>query len=390
MNFKITNQDELSKKITLNIKAVSSNKIIESLKNLKLKISGNNMEIISYNCENCVISNFPIENINIEENCEFLVDANTFQNILGQSLDFSAKEINISVNLEKEIMTLSYNGIEFVLKILKNTKDFDSAPNLDSYTDFKTAVFNKNSLRRAISNTKKCASKDPAKPILEAITIDVKENSSSVIALDGIRLAINTIECESSDTFKTSLHAFTSISILSDILKNGYDFVELNSNGIYTMVENDDTVVFLKEIPDKLFDYNKFVTKNNETTNIKVNKTLLEKALSATKIGNSKNSAIELRVDHNNNKIVFKNLNNTISEDCVQSCEVPLDVEISGLLKTNLNIAFNCLYLLDLLSSVYTEDCNLILQGETAPFFIENENDKKSTYLLLPVRRISR
>ena len=386
MNFKIKNQDELSKKITLNLKATSSNKIIESFKSLKLKITGNTMEIVSYNCENCVISNFEIDNIDVIDGCEFLVDANIFQNIIDTSIEFAANEINAEINLDKERMVLSYNGIKFNLKILKNTKDFESAPSLDTYSEFKTAIFNKNNLRRAFLNTRKCTLKDPAKPILEAININIKENVADVVALDGYRLAINTIECESSDEFKTSLNVAGSISILTEILKNGYDFVELNSNGIYTMVENDDTVVFLREIPDKLIDYNKLIKRGDNTIKIKVDKNQLEKSLSATKIGNSKNSAVQLSVNHNESKIFLKTLNDTVSGNCVEGCEIPLNVTIDSASQNDLTLSFNCMFLLDLLGSFYTEKCNLILQSSIEPFFIENENDNKSIYLLLPVR----
>lgn len=385
MKFIIKNQEELSKKLTLNLKATSSNNIIEAFKNLKLKIKNNTIEITSYNNESCVISTLEISNDNIEE-CEFLVDANAFKNVIDKLIEFSASEISASLDLEKERIYLSYKGIKFSLKIFKNTNDFKGAPNLDTYSTYKTAVFNKNILRRALLNTKKCTIKDQARPILEAINIVIDNNKADVVAIDGYKLALNTIECESCDSFRTSLSASGSVSILTDILQNGYDFVELNSNGVYTMVENDDHTVFLKEMQGQLIDYNKLSRRRDDSIKIKVNKKSLQTAITGTKIGNKANAPVRLTINPNDSKIIFDIVKTTIHSDVVDSCEIPINVEIENSSNEKLDIFFNSLYFLDLLSSIYTDNCNLIIQSSREPFFLENENDDKSTYLLLPVR----
>lgn len=385
MKFIIKNQEELSKKLTLNLKATASNKIIESLKNLKVVIKDNAMEITSYNGESCVISTFTVEN-EIEGTAEFLVEANTFKSLIDKFTEFSVPQINVSLDNEEERMYLTYGGIKFNLKILKNTRDFNGAPNLDTYTDYKTVVFNKNQLRRAFSNTQKCTSKDQAKPILEAVNIMVNEETADVVTLDGYKLALNTITCESADSFTVSLSASNSIPILSDILKNGYDFVELNTNGVYTMVENDDTVVFLKQISEKVPNYKRLLQRKEQITTITLNKKMLENALTATKIGNTGNSPVQVSINPNESTVTVKASGSAVSGDTVEVCEIPVTARIDSNTQDILELGFNNVFLLELLNSVYTENCKLIIQGAVEPFFIENENDSKSVYLLLPIR----
>ena len=83
VNFKIKKHKELSKRLNLNLKATSSNSLIESFKYLKLKINNDTMEITSYNNESCVISTVEIENENAEVH-EFLVDANILKSIVDK------------------------------------------------------------------------------------------------------------------------------------------------------------------------------------------------------------------------------------------------------------------------------------------------------------------
>lgn len=385
MKFIIKNQEELSKKLALNLKATSSNKLVESLKHLKVVIKGNTMENTSYNGESCVISTFSIENES-SETTEFLVEASIFKNIIDKFIEFKVPHINVTLDDAKERMYLSYGGIKFNLKILKNTKDFNGAPNLDTYNDYKTVIFNKNQLRRAFSNTQKCTSKDQAKPILEAINILVSEETADVVTLDGYKLALNTITCESSDSFNVSLSSSNSIPILTDILKNGYDFVELNTNGVYTMVENDDTVVFLKQISDKIPNYKKLLQRQENSTKITVNKKMLESALTATKIGNTGNSPTQISINSKDGTVTAKASGSIVAGDVLDNCEIPVPATIHSNNEEELIIGFNNVFLLEILNSIYTENCNLIIQSPIAPFFIENENDNKSTYLLLPIK----
>ena len=385
MNFIINKHEELSKKLTLNLKATSSNNIVESFKNLKLKINNNTMEITSYNNESCVISTIEICNKNTDE-YEFLVDANIFKNIIDKLIEFSASEIHIALDFEKERMNVSYNEIKFILKIFKDTKDFVNAPNLDSYDNYKTAVFKTNALRRAFLNTKKCTTKDPARPILEAVNIIIDNNKADIFAIDGYKLAFNELECDCNDSFKTSLSSNSAISILTEVLNDGFDFVELNSNGVYTMVENDNLVVFFREISGDTIDYHKFMTKRADSTIIKINKKSLSSAITATKIGNNANAPVRLRVNPTENTITFSVAKTNAYNGAVDGCEIPISVELEHSLDDNLDVYFNSIFFIELLSSIYTDNCNLIIQNSMQPFFLENENDNKATYLLLPVR----
>lgn len=385
MNFTIKKHEELSKKLTLNLKATSSNSIVEAFKNLKLKIKNNTLEVTSYNSESCVISTIDILNENSDE-YEFLVEANIFKSIIDKFIEFSVPEIYIFVDLEKEKMNIRFDRIQYNLKIVKDTKDFANAPNLESYNNYKTAVFKTNVLRRAFLNTKKCTKKDQARPILEAVNIVINDNKADIFAIDGYKLAFNELECDCSESFKTSLSNSSAISILTDVLNDGFDFVELNSNGVYTMVENDNLVVFFREICGETINYHKFISRIPESLRITVNKKSLLSAITGTNIGNSSNAPVRLRVNPSDNTITFSVAKTHEYNGAVNNCEIPIEVEIENKPEDILDIYFNSIFFIELLSSIYTDNCNLIIQSSMQPFFLENEHDNKSTYLLLPVR----
>lgn len=386
MNFIIENQEELTKKLALNMKAVSSSRLIQSLKSFKISIQGNILEITSYNGESCVISVSEIINESAED-CVFLVDANTFKSVIDKFIELNAKSINVFIDLEQSKMHLNCRGIEFYLNIMKNIEGFESIPTIDTFKDYKTAVFNKAQLKRALLNTQKCSSKDPARPILEAISIFVDEKSAEVVALDGFRMACNQIECESEDSFKVSLSTLNTMSIVYDILKGGYDFVEINSDGVYTMIENDDTVVFLKQVAGELPNYKQLLKiDDKEASSIVVDKKTLESALNATRIGSSGSVATELVVNPKANSFTVKSRASLgASENIVDEFAISVDATMNFTQEERISLFFNNIYLIEILQSIYTEKCELIVRGNSKPLFIYNKDDKKSTYLLSPV-----
>lgn len=386
MKFIITNQEELSKKIALNTKVSSSNKIIESFKNLKITIKDNSLEITSFNGENCIISNFTIDNKDsFTEEFDFLVDGDAFKNIIDTFTGFNCPQINVSIDLERDRVNLNYNNIKFNLKIQRDTRDFNGTPKLDTYEDYKTAIFNKNALRIAILNTQKCAGKDQAKPILEAVNLVIKEDKADVVTLDGYKAAYNEIECESSEEFVISLSSISAIPIVLDVLKSGYDFVEINTNGVYVMIENDDTVIFLKQIPGTLVNYNKLLNKRDDSYFITLNKKTLESALSATRVGSSATSPIKLTVNPKEQSLKVESVGSTLSGDSVDNFEITLPVKIKYTNDAVSEVSINRTFISDLLKSIYTENCVLTIRSGFEPLFLENENNDKSLYLMLPV-----
>lgn len=388
MNFIINKQEELSKKIALNTKVSSSNKLIESFKNLKIAVKENSLEITSFNGENCIITTFSIENkSSFTEELEFLVDGDAFKNIIDAFTEFNCPYINVFVDYEKERMNLNYKNLKFNLKILRDTKDFNGTPKLDTYDDYKTAIFNKNALRIAILNTQKCAGKDQARPILEAVNFVVKGDTADIVTLDGYKAAYNQIECESSDEFTVSLSSSSAMPIILDILKSGYDFVEINTNGVYVMIENDDTIVFLKQINGNLPNYSKLLKKRDDAYFITLNKKTLESALSATRIGTSSTSPIKLTIDTNNKSLIIQSTGSAVSGDVVDDIEISLDVTLNHTKEECLDIFINRMFITDLLKSIYTEDCRLTIQSAMEPLFVENENVDKAIYLMLPVNQ---
>lgn len=386
MKFTINNQEELSKRIALNTKVSSSNKLIDSFKNIKIVVKENCLEMTSFNGENCIITNFKIDNIeSFSEGVEFLVDGDAFKNIVDTFINFKCPYINVFLDLDKDRLNLRYNNIKFNLKIQKNTRDFNGTPKLDTYENYKTAIFNKNALRIAILNTQKCASKDQAKPILEAVNIIVKGNVADIVTLDGYKAAYNQISCECEDDFAISLSSNGAIPIVLDILKSGYDFVEINTDGVYTMIENDDTVIFLKQVTGNIPNYKKLLNIKDDSYFLTLDKKTLESALRASKIGSSATSPIKLTVNTEDSTLTIESAGDVSAGDCIDNFEITLPVTLTCTSANNLDVYINHMFITDLLKSIYTENCILTLKSAVEPLFIENENNDKSIYLMLPV-----
>lgn len=380
MKFKLVNQKDYMKKLALNLKAVSNTRIVESFKNFKITIKGDELQTLSFNGENCIVTLFKIEN---PDNCEcsFLVESGAFRDIIDK---FSKTEyINLNYDEDSKKLRFSFGRRRLNIKVFQDTTDFDSAPSLENFKDFKTVTVNKYVLQKAFKHISKFTSDDKTRPILEAINFIIDEDKMEIFASDGYRLGAHTADCQSSEAFNILINSSKSKSIIEEVLKNGYDFVEINSNGIYTMIENDDAIIFLKQISGEPLEYKKLLTRE-ERYSIIVKTSDLKESLNVVMIERGVLNPVALILNPEESTMTIKNIDGKVVEDCEDIIDIKFMNELEDL--SPFEIKFNGVYLLDVLSCITEDECVMHFDTNVKPVFVQNMENKRAIYLTLPVR----
>lgn len=380
MHFIVYNKKELLKKVSLNVKTIERNNIVSSLSSIKLEIVDSTLILTSFDGNNCVVSKMDIENVS-GVNQSVLIDSVSFKTIVDRLTMVKSDSMEFELLSDLSEMSIKSNRTRLKVKTVLDTSDFDIVPSLDEFANYKRVSFDKEDLIRAVSNVSKCSSKDNTKPLLEAVNFVINDNMCDVVSLDGYKLALNILECDSSENFKISISANKLKSVLKDICSNEDNRVELKTNEKYVLIQSGDNNIFIREIEGSLAPYKRLLDKKYGYE-ILINKEELSYIVNSSMMATSKdNKVVKLIVNPKDSIIEFNSKGDIIS-DFTDDMEVNFNVSEEDALE----IAFNSTYLIDLVKNIESENVKMYLKDAVSPVYMENEEDGRDVYLVLPVR----
>ena len=230
-------------------------------------------------------------------------------------------------------------------------------------------------LKTLISKVVFCAATDDSRPILKGCLLEANDGVLSATALDGFRMAYSYCETkETSGNFKIVCPARTLTEISRMLDGDGDLKIYTEKNMLSVAVK--DTV-----ITSKLY-LGEFVKRENVyplgfATKVTVNRAELCESV--------ERASVLIRGDKNN-LIMFDikpgKIGLTANSEMGKIDEIVL-AELDG---AELKIAMNAKYLLDALKALDEENVVLSFNAPVMPFTAENLENKKSEYLILPVR----
>lgn len=379
MQFIVEDKKDLVKKVALNIKAIEKNAIVSSLSNIKLEVLDSMLILTSFDGNNCVVSKLAITNVaNI--NRSIMVDSAYFKNILDKLSSLKSSNIEFEL-LDTSELSIKSGRTKLKMKTILDTTDFSTVPKVEEFKDYKTVAFDKGELISAVAKVAKCSLKNNTQPILEAVNIMVEEDSADIFCLDGYRLGMNVVECSGSETFKISVSATRLNDVLKDVALSDADVVELKSNGKYVLIQSGDITIFIREIEGSVAPYKRLLSKSY-LYEILADKDELEWVLNTSMMATSKeNKIVRLTLKPEDSIIEFNS-----SGDIITDLSNEIDVDLTLTEESELEIAFNATYLLDLIKCTKSKQVKIYFKDSQSPAYIENEDGEDETYLVLPVR----
>mgnify|MGYP002616084620 FL=1 len=160
-------------------KAVASNSTIPALEGIKVKVTPNQVELTGYNLEIGITTTLMAIT---EGEGEFVIDSRIFSEMTRKmSDDVIVFELN-----ENMTVAISSGNTQCSITAM-SAEEYPELPKVDTGTPIKIP---QGTLKSMISNTKYAVSTTEVKPIFTGELFDIENNSFSMVAMDGFRLAI--------------------------------------------------------------------------------------------------------------------------------------------------------------------------------------------------------
>jgi DNA polymerase-3 subunit beta len=265
--------------------------------------------------------------------------------------------------------------VKFVLSTME-AKSFPILYKSEEENSFEIEVKN---FKKAISQTAFCCATDESRPILKGCLLETSNGKLTATALDGFRMACSYCDVvDGTGEMKIVCPART-LTEISRMLGSEENTLKIyaSKNLLYVAVE--DTVIMSRLLAGE------FVRKENIypvdfVTKVNVKRTELIDSIerASVLIRGDKNNLIQF--DIKMNKIVI-----TANSE-MGKVEETVGADLDG---KELKIAMNGKFILDAIKALNEETIVLSFNTSISPFVLENAEDNRCQYLVLPVRTTS-
>ncbi len=346
------------------VKACATKTITPVLECIKLQAKNDVLTLTAYDGEISIEKKVKAEVMDEGEVC---VNGKFFSDFVGK-ISFS----DVVISSDEKGIAIRYGESESYMQTLPASDFPIISCDIEEDKYFETSEKN---FKELISKVVFCCATDESRPILKGCLLEVKENTLYASALDGFRMACSHTELLSKGGDMKIVCPARTLNEISRMLGDD-ETVKIYADKNRLSVSTKETT-----ITSRLYT-GEFVKKENIfpvqfTTNVKISKDSLLESV--------ERASILIRGDKNN-LVVFdiKNGKVTVSANSeIGKIEESIEAEIEGV---DLRIAVNGKYMTDALKALKEEKIILSFNSAIAPFTLENEEDKKDEYLVMPLR----
>ncbi len=346
-------------------KACAVKTITPVLECIKLRAENDSLTLTAYDGEISIEKKIKAE---VLEEGELCVNGKTFADFVGKIVGFE-----VAISSDEKGIIIRYADSESYMQSLP-AEDF---PNLGDRTTEGKEYFEvkENELKELIGKIVFCCATDGSRPILKGALLEAKEGKLTATALDGFRMAYAYANIEgSSAEMKIVCPARTLVEISR--MLDGDGALKIYADKYLLSVAVQDTV-----ITSRLY-AGEFVKKENIypiefTTKVIAKRSELIDSVERASVlirGDKYNLVI---LDVKPDKIVI-----TANSD-MGKIEETVSAELDG---KEVKVAMNSKYLLDAVKALTEENVLLSFNTAVTPFTVENLEDKRWQYLVLPLR----
>lgn len=357
---------------------VSSKNTITAVEGILITCEGDKVVLTSYDLEKGTIIKIDAE---IEEPGSCIINAQSLYSIIKV---MPAGMIELSVN-EYFRAKLSSGNSEFELNSI-NPSEFPTIPDI-SNSDY--IYMNQSDLKNMIAQTLFAVAQNDARPTFNGAYFKIEDNKITTIGCDGFRLAIREKVCEIESNLNDKQEASFIVPgrTLGEVIKllNEADEkvgISFTRKQVIFSFKNKDIVFFSRLIEGEYIDYQRIIPQNS-TIFVNIDRDIFESALGRASLvsdesaGKNKSLA-RCHFYDNKLEITSVSVNGKVRDEIYTSHE-------GG----EIEIGFNCRYLLDALKATMCDKLRLSLSSPFISMIIEPlEKDEKDTFtfLVLPCK----
>ena len=281
--------------------------------------------------------------------------------------------VQITLSVENTMMEMTYADSQTAMQVLPA----DDFPRVDTDIDDDSVVIATDELKRLITSTSFCCATDDSRPILKGCQIVISGDDVCMTALDGFRLATTVGKVVSSTAKELELICpARTLNEIEKMLPAGEGNTEIKTRRGLMLVCVDDTVLTSRLYNGDFIKKENIIPRSFKTV-VKVDRALLKASIerAAILVRSDKNSLIIFDISADRIEIT--------SNSEIGNVQEPVKAQTEG---KDLKIAMNSKFIIDAINALSEDEAVLSFNNNVQPFICQNESDKSSLYLILPVR----
>lgn len=265
----------------------------------------------------------------------------------------SLKDDEIILETINDYLYIKQNSSKFKLPMLIPS-DFPPFPTIENKPKFN---INSTTLVRSIKKIAPAIDSNNPKFELNGSLIDIKDNNINLVATDTKRLAIVTLQEETTENFSFIIPK----KAISEIQKLFFDDIEIFYDENTLIAQSNHFTFFTKLINGKFPDYARIIPKNKNYKILLTRESMIEAIKQIAII------SPEIKITFKPEKIIFESLND-------DNIEAKTELDFQTELESDIYLAVNSRYILDFLSNIENSNFTLGFNDSGLPFTLESEN----------------
>ena len=359
------NKDTFLEAVVTTSKAASAKSTIPALEGLLLELEDNTLSMTGYNLEIGIKTEITVNN---ENNGSIVINAKRLCDIIRK---MPSGDISIMIE-ENKCATIS-NGRTKMSIMCMDANDYPAVPQANVENGF---TMQQKILKSMITQTKYACAVTDTKPVFTGCLFEVQDNVLSVVAMDGLRIAVRQEPLNYENT-KFIVPAKT-LEELSHLLSDENDkniTVSIEKNqisfefGKYTMIS--------RLINGEFLDFHKYI-KSDSSAFVEINCPDMINSLERAMLVINEKVKLPLRCEFSSD---------TLSLSCTTSLgsfNDQINIKYSG---EPFTIGLNTKFLLDAFKASESSDIKFIMTGKSIePVLIVPKEGTEFTFLIMPMR----
>ena len=367
MRFSIS-QNELLNALTVVQKGVSTRSTLAILSGVLLIAEGDSLTLKTTNGGDLKVKY--TANALVEEPGKTVVSAKLLFDIVKNLNDAA-----VHVTVTNDLAQIKCDTSAFTIHTI-NADDF---PEFPQYTPNNSITLPYTDFCQMVRRVTRATSKDQDRPILTGVLLNVENGKLTMVATDSYRLALT--EYEFAVPTPQQFSVVISGSFLSEVasLPKGIGDITIGVADNQIIITYQNTMLINNRINGNFPNYKNLLTNSRTyTAQVVVPVNALTAAVRRMALVGEKNAQMKLSLYPRNQ---FINVAAQTSE--VGSVEDSLTCAGEG---EDVQIAFNCAYILDGLAAIDTEMCSLEVQAANRPGILRAGEGQSYLYLIMPVK----
>ena len=362
-------KDKIIKALNSVVKGVASKTTMPILEGILIQTNDNEIKLTTYDLELGIEYMMECEVI---EQGSTVVNAMMFTEIIRKLPD---SEINISIN-ENNLLTIECEGALYKLATM-NPDEFPELPKIEIENSIS---LEQSALKNMIRKTIFAVSTEENRPIFTGSLFEIKNNKLNVVAIDGFRLALRTINIPVPvNDFKAVIPAKT-LNEVNKILTDSFETIKIGVSKNQAVFEMENCKIVTRILDGEFLNYSTVIPTSWQTR-IRVEKESLQNSferislISSSSIEKEKKYPVKVSVDIGKLTILCTNQTGDAKEELYVSTE-----------GKNLEVGFNPKYFLDSLKAIDEEEIYVEFGTNVSPCLIKSVENNDYVYMILPIR----